>query len=156
MGSLPRLGLGALATLAVLIAAGSVMVLWLVGQDCEWGQDEARGQALTRRQQAVTRSLEAKERVVEAVVAGRLTLPQAAERFRQLHKQLDEKDQMVGRDPRLEEEAFCRNVIRWVAAHLSKKRPEDVDRVTAALEAELRRYLQGRGRSDLAEGAGPG
>jgi hypothetical protein len=73
----------------------------------------------------------ARQRVVEQVVEGRLTLAAGAARFR-----------AAGGGPAAADETACRAVIGWAALALHD-RPERAAAVADRLEDELRR-LQGR------------
>jgi hypothetical protein len=73
----------------------------------------------------------AKQRVVEQVIAGRLSLTAAAARFREA----------AGGLPKAEDgEAVCRAVIGWAELAL-RDRPERAAAVAERLEGELRWHL---------------
>ncbi len=83
----------------------------------------------------------AKQRVVEQVITGRLTLIEGAARFRALGR---------GLLPAAEDgEAVCRAVISWADLAL-RDRPEQAAAVAERLEGELRRHLERFGAVDLA------
>jgi hypothetical protein len=80
--------------------------------------------------------VEAKRRVVEQVVAGRLTLLDGAARFRALGgSSLPDAE---------DTEAVCRAVIGWAGLALSD-RPERAGAVLTRLEEELRAHLERAG-----------
>ena len=87
--------------------------------------------------------LEVKHRLTGEVIAGRLSLFQAATAFR-------DADARGGRPPTLylldvfpghpsEEEAYCRSVIAWVGSEAPRDRADDLTgRLQAELDARLR------------------
>jgi hypothetical protein len=90
----------------------------------------------------IQKNLEAKDEVAREVIAGRMTLAEAAARFRTID---------ASRPPHLpvhldvvpgssDEERICRQVIAYVENNL-EGRP-DRDAVLARLEADLRRHLE--------------
>jgi hypothetical protein len=79
--------------------------------------------------------LRLKQSAVAAVVDGKLTLSEAAARFR---------DAQCGSDG----ETLCRSVIGWVHLALSD-RPERAEAVSSRLERELQVYLDRAGRGRL-------
>ncbi|HJZ60370.1 MAG TPA: hypothetical protein VKE74_35830 [Gemmataceae bacterium] len=83
---------------------------------------------------ALLNGLDEKQQAVAGVIAGRLTLLEAAARFR-----------AAGGGPvEADGEAVCRSVIGWVHLALSE-RPERAEEVSARLESELQSYI-GRAR----------
>jgi hypothetical protein len=77
-------------------------------------REQRRGEALDRREQAVGRCLEAKERVAAEVIAGGLPLAEAARRFGEIGEAAG--DSGVGGARRVcGERGLCLNVLRWVA-----------------------------------------
>lgn len=76
-----------------------------------------------------------KQEAVTAVIDGKLSLLEAAARFR------DGKANMDG-------ETLCRAVIGWVHLALSD-RPEKAEAVSLRLESELQSYLDRTGRGRL-------
>jgi hypothetical protein len=81
-----------------------------------------------------------KQRVVEQVIAGRLSLMEAATRFRAAGR---------GLLPAAEDgETVCRTVIGWAELAL-RDRPERASAVAERLEGELRWHLERYGGVDL-------
>ena len=80
-------------------------------------------------------SLSRKQEAVAGVIDGRVSLREAAARFRAAG----------GARPDADEETVCRSVIGWVHLALCD-RPERAERVTARLEYELQTALGGSGR----------
>jgi hypothetical protein len=100
-----------------------------------------RGEELDRRREALLRRIAAKERVVAELVAGRLTLLQAAARFRDLKGEPPD----LAAPPGLacgcsEGERLCREVMAWADGWLAEQAPQRAAAVAARLEAELRRH----------------
>jgi hypothetical protein len=97
-----------------------------------------RRDALEDRSEATFRCNEGKRAVTEEVIAGRLSLAEAAERFAQVGEGLDYGGAGLGHyKAPVTERDVCRNVITWAAAALpagSSRRAA----VLARLEAEYR------------------
>jgi hypothetical protein len=91
---------------------------------------------LQSRGDAVLARLAAKARVVADLRAGRLTLPQAAARFRRLN---DAPCTDLARRLRgaTEEERLCRQVIRWAESTAQGESPGEAEQTRDGLEAEL-------------------
>jgi hypothetical protein len=103
-------------------------------------QSRRQGEELDRRREAVLRSIAVKEGVVAQLIAGRLTLPQAAARFRDLKAESPDDDAPPGPAcDRGEGERLCRQVMGWADSWLADHAPERAGAVAARLEAELRR-----------------
>jgi hypothetical protein len=81
--------------------------------------------------------------VARAVLAGRLSLPEAASQFLALRREVQASYPNVPRlaDDLSEEEDTCREVIAWVRAELAGD-PERAREVTVRLEAELDAHLR--------------
>jgi hypothetical protein len=139
-----------LAIALALIAAALGLILWLTGpedgitalpdllalreQEVTRGRDLDEGQAAARQRHAE------RDRVIEDVIAGRRTLQSGADALRELYAQAPQsvRDELRKLYPaRSEEETYCRAVIGFVAVAL-EDRPEEVHRVKARLEKELR------------------
>jgi len=90
----------------------------------------------------------AKAHVTDEVLTGRLTLLQAAARFRRLDAQepaskVDLRQHFAGAT---EEERLCRQVIQWATAAAQDVSPTAAAPTRARLEAELAGLLAERGR----------
>jgi hypothetical protein len=117
-------------------------------------QEAKRNEKLNAELELYHRAAPARERVAEAVAAGRLGLLEAARALRDLASMPpDVFREGVERAERgdSEGERFCRHAIRCVASTL-EDRPEEAARVTARLEAELQAHLARHGTVVLPEG----
>jgi hypothetical protein len=96
---------------------------------------------LERRQQALLRLVAARRQVAADVIAGRLTLLEAAARFRDLNAETPAFEDCnriyPGNSP---EERFCRLVIDQVESEMEEE-PEQAAELRRRLEAELRQHL---------------
>jgi hypothetical protein len=125
-------------------------------EDDEYQQEVRREQALKARLAAVPRVRVARDRVAGDVVAGRLTLAEAAARFRELdHQVMDPatfahtlKLHFPGAS---EEERLCRKVIQH-ALDLVEQQPDVAAGLQARLEIQLRKHLARQ--ATLARGGG--
>jgi hypothetical protein len=103
----------------------------------------ARGEALTRRLQAMARCLEGKYAVAQQVLAGRLKLLEAAARFRDLQNAVPQYDWAMFRERypgQSDEERHCQAVIGFVEQE-AQARGTDPG-VVEELQVELRSRLQ--------------
>jgi hypothetical protein len=162
------LSVGVAASLVIIILAialaGGVgggledwnVLAWL-GQ-LEHGQRQ--GADLDAQLAATKRAVEAKDRIVNDLAAGRLTLIEAAAAFRAINRAQSEhgEDTPVHRlcppdraheNPAMGyEECLCWNVIDYVE-HTSKGPPDRTAALRARLERELRDHLHRHGRVQL-------
>jgi len=88
--------------------------------------------------------LQAKHAVVTELLAGRLTLREAAARFEALNADDPEiRNRLSQLYPGVSyKEALCRNVIEHARSELRLRAPEQMDSVVARLEAELHAHLE--------------
>ncbi len=114
-------------------------------------EEERRAVELERVRQEVLRRTTARQAVIDAVVAGRMDLLQAAARFRQLNESLPE----VGRGllrafipGASDEERLCRQVINCVRGPGVNRDGEPYEPAAARLEAQLNNLLR-RGELQL-------
>jgi hypothetical protein len=128
----------------VLFAAGACLavLLWRAAGDANLralAREARREEALGRRGAASQRVLEAKHQAVNELLAGRITLREAAERFGELNALVrDDNDALIGAFPvACGEEALCRNVLSWAEAEC-RHRP-GLAPALARLEEEYRR-----------------
>jgi hypothetical protein len=115
-----------------------------------------RGEALDARDATCRRYNEAKQAVTNEVIAGRLSLTEAAERFGQLADLFAGYEGTVAayKAP-VGEQDLCGNVIIWVAASRADAAGRQA-RVRARLEAEYReRFGAEPPRPGWATGSGP-
>jgi hypothetical protein len=138
--ALPPLVLCATAGVALVLIFGALAPLCfesdysLVGIAGLLYREAERGESLNRRDEAVCRCLDAKAQITAEVLAGRLTLLEAADAFHQW----DVQTKGVGQA--WDEEAVCRNVIAWVK-RARYPDPRHQAAVVRRLEAELRQSL---------------
>ena len=97
-----------------------------------------RGEELDDRSEASRRSSEGKHRLAAELAAGRMTLREAAPRFRELNARFRDLNSQVLRTYRgaSDEERFCQYAIAWTKTELAGK-PEQTA-VLARLRAEYR------------------
>jgi hypothetical protein len=110
-----------------------------------------RGDDLEGRLDEVTRRIDAKTRVTEEVVAGRLGLLEAAARFRDLTGGSAEALRHLrgAYDGADDDERFCRAVIAWARTSVPDRTPGEPGPTAPRLEAELRDRLRRDGRVTL-------
>jgi hypothetical protein len=119
----------------VAALAGGLLVLG------ELGEEPRKGDELARHGEHLLRHINAKSEVVAELLGGRLTLLQAAARFRDLEETPPDRLAV----PRLpggaaDGERHCRAVMRWVDNWLKVQAPEQAAGMAARLEEELRRH----------------
>jgi hypothetical protein len=110
-------------------------------------EDRRRGEELDRRLEVSLRRVHGKEAVVAALLAGRLTLPQAAALFRDLDETLPDPSvprRLAAGGP-ADGERLCRQVLTWAGGRAPEGRtaPGQAADVVARLEAEFQQ-LRGR------------
>lgn len=108
----------------------------LSGLAAQLEREDRRRALLDRQARAFSTSSEGKERVAKELIAGRMTLSEAAVHFRRLDEALREAGVPVLGRGRGEEAAWA-NVIIWVK-ELLKGDPSRAAPIGAALEAEFR------------------
>jgi hypothetical protein len=113
--------------------------------------ERQRRQRLDAQDGLADRRLALRGEVVRQLIAGELTLPEAAARFKQLNEQMAaRRDYFRERYPSLSaEEAACRQVILWAEVELRHTAPERAAEVVRRLEAELEGHLQCDGKVEL-------
>src|SRR5262249_31634472 len=99
---------------------------------------------LQTRAESNHRRIQAKHDVICELLAGRLTLLEAAAGFRDLDAGLPEvRDRLVQHYPGMPYEMMlCRQVIEQERSVLGVRDPDQVERVVARLEAELQAHLR--------------
>ena len=110
----------------------------------KWLDGIALSTDLQTRVESNHRRIQAKHEVVCELLAGCVTLPEAAARFRDLDAGLPEiRDRLVQQYPGMPYEvALCRQVIEYARGELRLRAPEQVESVVARLEAELQARLE--------------
>ena len=138
-----RLLLFGTAFLALAAVGAHAVSLWC-GRAGAWELARAlltearRGEALDARDAVCRRYNEAKQAVTDEVIAGRLSLTEAAERFAQLGELFDADDgTLAAYKAPVGEQELCGNVIVWVAASRADPTSRQAS-VRARLEAEYR------------------
>jgi len=107
-----------------------------------------RGEALSVRDTAVQRSLAGKREVVRDLADGKLTLAEAAERFRSLNALLDDgQDDILGSYNLAEGDGqdVFENIICWVEMYL-RDRPRKCARVVRRLRREWEQHVAGKAK----------
>jgi hypothetical protein len=154
--ALPRLVLCA-ATGVALVLIFAVFAPWWMGSERSLAsvggllyREIQRGEALSSRDEVVRRCRAAKRRITAEVLAGRMTLPEAAQAFREWNETIKDGNEPwagVYRAPE-DEEAVCRNVIVW-ARQVANRDPGRQAAVVRHLEEELRELLRSRAADGL-------
>jgi hypothetical protein len=129
------------AFLALVALGAHALAVW-TGQADAWRlardllTEARRGEALDSREEGARRYSKAKHAITDEVIAGKLSLTEAAERFAQLGDLVEVEKDFLGayKGPEGEQE-LCGNVIVWVTA--SPSSPQQA-KVRARLEAEYR------------------
>ena len=155
MKPLLRMGACAIVGVTAVLFVGGVLTPWLggptlfasdLGHTCRllWNE-QVRCEELITRNLALKRCLETKQEVVRELMAGRMTLPEAADRFQEAASRLaDDVDEKFVDYQEGTEDGQCRNVIRWVARYLSGD-PQLRDQLVSRLERELRQHRLSKG-----------
>ncbi len=94
---------------------------------------------------AVGRRIQEKERIAGELIDGRLTLFEAAARFRRLNAEPPAAPPPLSYPGDSEEERLCRQVIRWASHRLQERDPGRANDRAAAWEEELRRHKERHG-----------
>jgi hypothetical protein len=138
MKTRPVLYLAACAALPLaLLTYGIVGGTGMATQGRLLVREVQREEALDQRTEAAGRCMRGKLRIVAEVLAGRMSLRDAADGFGELNTLLDDgNDDVLGAYPRAaSEEELCRNVIAWVRAEV-RRNPAAPAGVLGRLERE--------------------
>jgi hypothetical protein len=112
---------------------------------CLRDRQSATNEELERRRQIGLQRLAVKERAVQNLLAGRLTLRQAAAQFRDAETALPVTwVPPVGAPGPGEDERLCRTVMAWARCRMARYPPAEAAAVAARLDAELEQ-LRGPG-----------
>lgn len=112
--------------------------------------ERQRRQRLDAQDGLADRRMALKGAVVRQLIAGELTLPEAAARFRCVNARFQGRDYFRERHPSVSaEEAACRQVIAWVEVELRQTAPARAEETVRRLEAELEGHLQCEGKVEL-------
>jgi len=112
------------------------------------------GQELEDQSKLVVQRCDAKDIVVADVIAGRLTLIEAAVRFRKINESNPQAEHWLTKYPYRNqpyELALCRSVIQRVELELEARGTGRELGIVARLEAELAEHLQRHGRVSLTD-----
>jgi hypothetical protein len=149
-----------LAWLALLVSLACGLAFALVGGLSTWSEgwgdgflaevlaEAERGSRLDDLSGAYARRIYAKHRLVDDVIAGRLSLLQAAAGFRELNEQPPVYDRerfralYPGAD---DDERHCREVLAWVIDQLRGCLDTDASDLASRLEAELQAVIDRAG-----------
>ncbi|HZT82744.1 MAG TPA: hypothetical protein VFA26_21115 [Gemmataceae bacterium] len=146
MKSISRPSLLVLLGAAAVIALALIGPRWLPGPEGASGQDEEN--VLDRQLRAVVQRLEKKQQVIAALLGGRLSLLEAAARFRELNEtpsELPNHSYRILFEGKSDEERLCRQVIAWAYNEAEVSSPEGARAVRRRLEAELAEHLARHG-----------
>ncbi len=142
----PFLRLGASASVAVVLVLGGTGLAGLctgfdggLGALRDLARNDEQRERLRRQSRALLERNKGKERVVEQVLARRLTLLQAAAEFRRLHEETraDADPVCLGWGEDLSDEALCCNVLVWADGHAASADDPRRESVLSALKAEF-------------------
>jgi len=86
-----------------------------------------------------------KYRLTRDVIAGRLSLFEAAARFRRLNK-VNPVDELIGYWGDSQEDRLCQEVMQWVSVALQREDPDNRADCCKRLEEELRRHKEQFGK----------
>jgi hypothetical protein len=139
----PRTLPAVLGVALAAVAACLALTQWVPEDLLTLAQEVGREEALAQRLRAVRQFSEGKHQAAAELIAGRITLPEAAARFRELNS-LVEGDGQDGIAPFLlasGEEALWRNVLHWVEAELYHRRDGGAAAVLSRLRAEYRKQF---------------
>jgi len=122
--------------------AGMDLMKW-IGCQRMLDREATRTEELSRRQHHSNERILAKDRIARDLIAGRMSLAEAARRFGALpHAPAPLREQLradyVGAS---EEECMCRHVIEW-ACQLTRNQPGEAEALRRRLEEELRANLR--------------
>src|SRR5262249_3087318 len=100
--------------------------------------ESRRSEALRLRSEMVNHNIEIKRTIVAEIVAGRLTLRQAAIRFQEANYKVENNDRDLLPDHQVPatEEGVYQQVLAWMRAEVSSLSPEEAQRILAPLEKE--------------------
>jgi hypothetical protein len=157
---IPRRTLLITVAAALAVPAGLSFVLgrWTAGDLTELVHEVGFSEALAERL-AVARKLGGgKHQAVDDLIAGRITLPQAVERFRRLNALVEASNGLDGVAPYVVasgEEALWRNVLAWVKYELFYSKDPGAAGVLPRLKAEYRERFGHDPELEAAPGIAP-
>jgi hypothetical protein len=147
MNSLPRLVLYALTAAVLFFAVGSGLASRLGRPDVVEAlrgilTEVRRAEELNAREEVSFRSFRGKQAVTRELVAGRLTLAEAVEQFRDLTRAHEGamKELLAAYPTSTEDEAVCQSLLTWVRTE-TRRDPCRRAALLARLEAEMRQHL---------------
>jgi hypothetical protein len=113
--------------------------------------EDQREESLEKVRETVVGRVARREKIVQELAEGRLTLREAAAGFRRLNELTPDfvPAYRKGFPGATADESLCRQVIYWVANVLERDEPERVRAVKSRLEAELESHLRRDGTVHL-------
>jgi len=133
------LHLTGMALILILVALAAALLQPERPRDLSWDDDW--------KLRAIGRRIQEKERLAGELIDGRLTLFEAAARFRRLNAEPPAPPPLALSYPGdSEEERLCRQVIGWASRRLEKSDPGRANDFAGACEEELRRHKERHGR----------
>ncbi|HEY7157549.1 MAG TPA: hypothetical protein VH575_26575 [Gemmataceae bacterium] len=147
---------------ALLLSFTDVPVEWLhellaetdtVREHISLVEEHWKDVRLTQEVDVVRERLLVKDKVVERLIAGEITLFQAGASFLALHDSPELLARLRQSFPSSSDsESACRQVIAWTAIRVrATQSPEQSETVRQRLEAELREHLERDGTAELPE-----
>lgn len=132
---------------AGLLLLGTLLAVALGGWQFglgDWYLEERRTQRLEEEGVACRRVTTEKDRTAEDLIGRRITLAQAAARFRRLSAETPAHggDPLANYPGATKGEKGMRQVISWACDRMLSDRPEEAKAVRSRLEEELRRLLE--------------
>jgi hypothetical protein len=134
--------ISACAAVAVVLSAGLLSLLGLrFGKQSDLSKllfESRRSEALRYRSEMVLHNIGVKDAIVADLVAGRLTLREAAARFQEASELVENNDPDLLPDYQMPttEEGVCRQVLLWVRTEVSSLPEEQAKRILTRLEKE--------------------
>ncbi len=153
-----------LCGVGVLVALGLSFARWSLawsedlvvatdrtGERISMQVERERDSRLTQQFEELGRRIAAKDRIAERLLAGEVTLPEAAAVFDRLFERAGLRTEALrAYEGSSEGEILCRQVVAWVENKLSLERsPGEAEAVRRRLEAQLRKLLAERGTVEL-------
>jgi hypothetical protein len=137
------LGFGSLGVFAPGWAAAVGLDVWNLPSDVGNLRAERRlADELKAKERVMTTRIAAKQRVITELLAERLTLIEAAARFRTLNEESDRPINVAELFPAQSEgESYCRQVLRWVRAAADESTADHGAVILSRLEVELKGFL---------------
>jgi len=134
--------ISACAAVAVVLSAGLLSLLGLrFGKESDLSQllfESRRSEALRYRSEMVIRNIEVKHAIIDEIVAGRLTLREAAARFQEANQLVENNNSDLWPDfpkPATEQGVYLQ-VLAWMRSEVPSLPAEQAKRILDPLEKE--------------------